>query len=190
MDTNSSISKEVLERLSGKWSLTIITHLVFFLVTMVSAPVSILVAGPLAVGLARFNLSLMRGEEAKTEQIFEGFRNFGNAFGVYILYMIIVCVGMIFFIVPGIIAALALSQVFFIMADNPENGILDTLRQSRDIMDGHKMQLLFLCIKFMLLSILCIFTLGIGYIWLIPYFEANLAAFHDALEPVTKEQFV
>jgi uncharacterized membrane protein len=190
MDSNSSISKEVLERLSGKWSLTIITHILFFLVTMISGPVSIIVVGPLAVGLAKFNLSLMRGEEAKTEQIFEGFKNFGNAFGVYILTLIIVCIGMILFIVPGIIAALALSQTFYILSENPDKGIVETLRQSRDMMEGHKMQLFFLYIKFMLLSFLCLFTLGIGFIWLLPYMQANLAAFHEALEPVSQEQFV
>ena len=165
MDTNSSISKEVLERLSGKWGLTIGTHLLFVLVSLVSGPVSLIVAGPLAVGLARFNLSLMRGEEAKTEQIFSGFRNFGNVFGVYILYLIIVVIGMFLFVIPGIIAILTLSQIFFLMGENPERGILDTLRESRDLMDGHKMQLFFLYLKFMLLSILCIFTLVYIYIY-------------------------
>lgn len=190
MNTNSSISKEVLERLSGNWSLTVITHILFILASVISAPVSVIVAGPLAVGLAKFNLSLMRGEEAKTEQIFSGFKNFGNVFGVYILYIIIVAVGMILFIIPGIIAALMLSQVFFILAENPENEIIDTLRQSRDLMEGNKMQLFFLYLKFILLSILCLFTLGIGFIWLFPYMQANLAAFYEALEPVNQEQFV
>ena len=81
-------------------------------------------------------------------------------------------------IIPGIIAAYAYSQVFYILADNPSLSGMEALDQSKQMMKGRKWKYFCLCMRFVGWSILCIFTLGIGYIWLAPYMAVSLANFY------------
>ena len=190
MKSNSQITKQALALLKGNWGYIIIAYIVYLAASFISSPVSIVVGGPLAVGLAIFNLNFIREEEFNIDQLFLGFRNFGTAFGAFLLTMIIVCVGFFLLIIPGIIAGIMLSQVFFVIADDPEIGIVEALEKSRDIMDGYKWQYFFLLLQFALLSLLGIITLGIAFIWLIPYYQVSLSCFYDALKEPTEETFV
>ena len=47
--------------------------------------VSLIVTGPLALGIAGFALNICRGKEAKTAQLFQGFDNFFTSTVAYIL---------------------------------------------------------------------------------------------------------
>lgn len=49
-------------------------------------------------------------------------------------------------------------------------------------MDGHKGELFGLWLWFCLLAILCIFTLGIGFLWLSPYVGVRLASFYESIK--------
>jgi uncharacterized membrane protein len=52
-------------------------------------------------------------------------------------------------------------------------------------MKGHKMKLFLLDLSFIGWSLLCIFTLGIGLLWLIPYMQSARAAFYEDLRTKT-----
>lgn len=84
-------------------------------------------------------------------------------------------------IIPGIIAALYYSMVYFIINDNPNIGSLEAIEQSKLLTNGHKWQLLGLYFRFIALGLLCIFTLGIGFLWLIPFANVCLAQFYNQL---------
>ncbi|MBC2596351.1 DUF975 family protein [Ruficoccus amylovorans] len=81
----------------------------------------------------------------------------------------------------GGILALMLSQVFYILADNAETGVFESLQRSRSLMVGNKWRLFRLWVLFGLLSIGCIFTLGIGFIWLVPYSRCTMTCFYESL---------
>ncbi|MBQ8309954.1 MAG: DUF975 family protein [Clostridia bacterium] len=67
-----------------------------------------------------------------------------------------------------------------IMAEYPTIGVIDALRNSRNLMRGNKWKLFCLEISFIGWIILSAFTCGIGMIVLQPYMEAAKAAFyHD-----------
>ena len=110
-----------------------------------------------------------------------GFKNFGNALGTYILMGIIVFVFMLLLIIPGIIRAIAYSQTMYILAKNPSISAMDALKKSRSMMDGHKLDYFILNLSFIGWGLLCILTLGIGFLWLIPYIRISLAHFHNEL---------
>jgi uncharacterized membrane protein len=131
------------------------------------------------LGAAMFSLSMSRGKEARLEQIFEGFNRFGTALGAYLLMMIYVLLWTLLLIVPGIIAALGYSMTFYIIADDSSIKAEDALRKSKTMMDGFKLKLFYLHLRFFLLALLCILTLGIGFLWLIPYFHITMAKFYD-----------
>jgi uncharacterized membrane protein len=180
------------ESLRGKWGIAILTFIVYTLLTTtsgtlrshgsfltISAMLTLIIGGPLALGAAIFSLSISRGKEARLEQIFQGFNNFATAFITYLLLLLYILLWTLLLIVPGIIAALGYSMTFYILADNPVIKPQDALRKSKSMMNGHKEKLFYLCLRFFLLAILCILTLGIGFLWLIPYIHVTMAKFYD-----------
>jgi uncharacterized membrane protein len=183
---NIDLMRKSREALEGKWGLAIGTFLVFTVITSIPGSiksqgsiVSLIIGGPFLLGAAMFSLSMSRGKEARLEQIFEGFNRFGTALGAYLLMMIYVLLWTLLLIVPGIIAALGYSMTFYIIADDSSIKAEDALRKSKTMMDGFKLKLFYLHLRFFLLALLCILTLGIGFLWLIPYFHITMAKFYD-----------
>lgn len=95
--------------------------------------------------------------------------------------------------IPSIIIAafvsLSYSQTFWIVADNSSIDAMDAVRRSMQIMKGNKWKLVCLWLRFIGWFLLCILTLGIGFLWLIPYFYVSMARFYDDInverEPVS-----
>ena len=82
-------------------------------------------------------------------------------------------------IIIGIIATFMYSLVYYVRVDNPDMGVVQILKTSRKIMHGRKLDLAVLCISFIGWFIVCYVTCGIGFLWLAPYIQANIAAFYD-----------
>ena len=76
---------------------------------------------------------------------------------------------------------LALSQIYFILNDNPKMAINDIVKKSYNIMDGHKLELFILLISFTFWILLGALTLGLLYLWLIPYILVTMANFYYSL---------
>ena len=83
--------------------------------------------------------------------------------------------------IPGIVLAIAYSQVPFILHDHPELSSIDVLRTSRMMMYGHKWELFLLMLSFFGWLILCVFTFGIGLLWLAPYMQMTITKFYEKL---------
>ncbi len=84
--------------------------------------------------------------------------------------------------IPGIVAALSYSQAFYILAENPGIGALEAIRISKRMMYGYKGKLFLLYLSFIGWAILSALTLGIGYLWLIPYVSTTLANFYEEVK--------
>ena len=59
---------------------------------------------------------------------------------------------------------------------------IDAIRKSNAMMKGHKFDLFYLELSFIGWGILCLFTFGLGFIWLIPYMYTTIAAFYEDLK--------
>lgn len=185
---NVVLMKMARESLKGKWGLAIGTFLVYTLI--ISAPgaihtlglVSLLISGPMALGAAIFSLSVSRNKEAKLEQIFEGFRFFSKAMAAYLLIILYVVLWALLLIIPGIIAALSYSMVFYLLADDASLKPHEALNLSKKMMDGYKWKLFYLFLRFLLLALLCVLTLGIGFLWLVPYMNITMAEFYEDIK--------
>lgn len=186
---NVVLMKMARESLKDKWGLAIGTFVVYFLIVgAVVTPfslipfvglITLIIFGPFALGLAIFSLALARGEDARIEQIFKGFNNFGTSLGAYLLMMLFTFLWMLLLYIPGIIAALSYSMTFFIIADDNTIGAMEAIDKSKKIMYGYKWKLFRLYLRFFGWSLLCILTLGIGFLWLIPYMQVTIAKFYD-----------
>lgn len=166
----------------------------------------LLLAAPIfAVGLTRFYLILARGEELSVSNLFWGFSNHpGKYIIVYLLVLIfsfiifipviILCIinslhdssifltlTILYYIVTYvflIIWELSISQVYNLLADDPEKSVIQVLKESRALMKGHKGRLFYMIISFLGWYVLGICSCGIGFLWIIPYFYTTLAIFY------------
>lgn len=96
----------------------------------------------------------------------------------------------IIFVIAAVVYAiwigLMYSQISFIIVNNPELDIIDTMRRSRTLMDGSKGRFFLLELSFIGWIILGIFTLCIGYLWLIPYIYTTESAFYCDIRDAEK----
>lgn len=144
--------------------------------------VSHIIAAPITYGLAIFYLKISRDEEdVPLDVIFDGFKLFGKALGAYILIGIAVFIGMLCLIIPGIIIALGLSQTFFILADDPDMDVMDALKYSWELMDGHKADYFVLILRFFGWIFLGVITLFIGFFFVVPYMYTTFAKFYNSI---------
>lgn len=144
---------------------------------------SLLITGALNLGLAIFWISMSRTGTGSMGQAFSGFERFGTAFLANLLIGIFVLLWMLLLIVPGIIAVYRYSQVWYVLADNPQMDAMDALRCSKQIMRGNKWKLFCLQWRFFGWGLLCLLTCGIGFLWLGPYMSMSAAKFYEDLKP-------
>ena len=69
----------------------------------------------------------------------------------------------------------------YVVADDPTVRARDAVRRSVELMKGNYWRLGLLWLRFIGWQILGCLTLGIGFIWLMPYFMAAATAFYDDL---------
>lgn len=143
--------------------------------------INFILAGPIAFGLASFFLNLVREEGAEFSNLFDGFTYFLKTLVLEIIRMIFIILWTFLFIIPGIIAALRYSMAYYILYDNPELTFLEAIGESKKMMRGHKARLFGLWLSFIGWFILCIFTAGIGFFWLTPYYKAAEAHFYEEI---------
>ena len=81
-------------------------------------------------------------------------------------------------IVPGIVKAYAYAMTPYILVERPELSVNEAIGLSRRMMKGRKFDLFYLHLSFIGWALLCILTLGIGFLWLYPYMMTAQAAFY------------
>jgi uncharacterized membrane protein len=84
-------------------------------------------------------------------------------------------------IIPGIIKSLSYSQTFFLLRDHSEYTMFEAITESRKMMNGYKWKYFLLGLSFIGWGILCLFTLGIGFLWLVPYVSTAMATFYNQI---------
>mgnify|MGYP006231947543 CR=1 FL=1 len=143
---------------------------------------ALFIQGPISIGLATYSLAIANQKDYSYNQIFTGFKYFFKALFLFLLFNISFLIGFIFLIIPGIIIALMFSQIFYIMADDPQTGVIDAFKKSASLMKNKKLQLFGLGMRYVGLFILGVFTLGIWWLWLIPQAYVSFAIFYKELK--------
>lgn len=133
---------------------------------------------PLGIGTTSFFVSLIENTNFEAKDLFKYYHDFVKVIGVTILMGLIVMLGYICFIIPGIILTLSYSLVPIILIKKSELGIVETLKYSREKMQGHKLDAFVLGLSFIGWAILGTLTFGILYIWLYPYMQLTFTKFY------------
>ena len=140
----------------------------------------LILMGPVSVGLATVRLRLARGEgQVDLGNLFVGFtQDFTGNLLIGLVVTLKTFLWSLLFIVPGIIASYRYALAPYLMAENPDMGVMEAIARSKELMNGSKWRLFCLQLSFIGWNLLCVLTLGIGYLWLTPYQNAAEAAFY------------
>lgn len=202
MGTNQEYKNRALASLEGNWGTAAIATLILFAITgcvgsVITMPfgsdsptgmgingIWSLLCLPLEWGYTVWFLKLIRKEDIRYESLFDGYKDFVRTFLTYFLYGIAVAIGTLLFIVPGIILAIGLMMSIYLIKDDKEICAMDALKKSWEMTKGHKMNLFMLGLSFIGWFILCILTLGIGFLFLVPYIDTAFAYYYEDLKSV------
>ena len=108
---------------------------------------------PLGIGTTAFFVSLIENTNFEAKDLFKYYHDFVKIIGVTVLVPII-------------------------LIKKPELGIVETLKYSREKMQGHKLDTFVLGLSFIGWAILGTLTFGILYIWLYPYMQLTFTKFY------------
>ena len=196
MKTNQELKNQALAALKGNWTPAVLLSLAVMAISMVPSffaqsdeavsslcviAVSYGVVLPLSVGVYAVYRKLLVGLQVKlVEDAFNiGFKSWGHNVGGMLLMVVYTFLWSLLLIIPGIIKYFSYAMTPFILADKPELTANEAIELSMKMMDGHKLDFFILTLSFIGWSILAIFTLCIGYLWLVPYMYTTMAAFYE-----------
>lgn len=207
MKSSSEYRAMARESLRGVWNESALAYLIIlavaciFSVSSVVAPqeilwlqgslsgvqvaVSLLLIVPLTYGFNNAMLSLARRENsAPANDMFDYFkRDYSRSVPALLLAALAeVGLGIITLFIGTFILQYAYVMVPYLLRDYPELTATEALRTSREMMKGHKWDLFVLDLTFIGWGILCLFTAGIGLLWLQPYVSAAHAHFYEDLK--------
>ena len=132
-------------------------------------------------GFYSYCMKIARGEEPELNDLFSKGNLVLKVFVTSLLVALVVCLGYIALIIPGIILSFAYSMYTLIYIDNPEIGIIESMKKSRLMMKGHKWEYFCLMISFLGWMILSVFTCGLLLFWLLPYIGVTTILFYDSI---------
>ena len=208
MQLNSELRAQARERLEGQWgTFVLMTFLMLVIQTILQIPGYIgslleilspenvlaslsfsnisnilsLLALPLSWGLTVSLLRNHREESVDLENLFDGFRGgrYTRVFCALFLVNLFTFLWALLLIIPGIIKAFSYALTPYIIMDEPELTARQAITRSCEIMQGRRWKLFCLYLSFIGWGILCLLTFGIGFLWLVPYMNASVAAFYE-----------
>ena len=208
MQLNSELRAQARERLEGQWgTFVLMTFLMLVIQTILQIPGYIgsllevlspenvlaslsfsnisnilsLLALPLSWGLTVSLLRNHREESVDLENLFDGFRGgrYTRVFCAIFLVNLFTFLWALLLIIPGIMKAFSYALTPYIIMDEPELTARQAITRSCEIMEGRRWKLFCLYLSFIGWGILSLLTFGIGFLWLVPYMNASIAAFYE-----------
>ena len=152
-----------------------------FGVSVFSMLMGIFIAGPMFVGKNRF---LMQSREMDMEfsTLFSGFNGDEFVNNVKVMFMrdLKIALWTFVFIIPGIIKAYEYYFVPYILAENPHLSQQRVFELSKEMTRGYKWDIFVLEMSFLGWYLLGSMCLGVGTLFVNPYYEATLAELYAA----------
>ena len=188
--TNSEIRAQARQNMKGNWGLGIGAWLIYAVILGGVSMIpyigwigTVILTGPLACGLYCIYLRFARAHQTQISDLFSGFQYFGNSFLAGLLVNLFTFLWSLLFIIPGIVKNYAYSMTYYILCDDPTMDGNTAITKSREMMDGHKMDLFMLQLSFIGWILLGIVTCGIAMIYVVPYMLEAETIFYNNLRP-------
>lgn len=143
----------------------------------------------LSAGFVIFLLNTVRRVDACYGNLLDGFGMFGRIILLNILQYVFIVLWSMLFIIPGIIAAYKYRMALYLLIDHPEMSVMQCIRESKKMMDGHKGELFVLDFSFIVWDLLASIPY-VGYIvdiWRVPFMNTCYVLYYEELrgaEPI------
>ena len=179
-----STAKQNLHAQLGILVLTVLIYTGVLSVSNIIPIVTLVVMGPLAVGLQKVFYRNSMTRNADAGQIFDPFTTqFVESFIAVFMKALFVFLWSLLLVIPGIIKGLSYAMVEYIMVREPDIKGMDALKKSQDMMNGHKMELFTLCLSFIGWRLVGALTFGIlNIVFTNPYEAATDTELYLALK--------
>ena len=148
---------------------------------------SIIITPAFSLSMVRVYLMVIGGQKPEAKDAFSGFDDFWSAFKVTFLVGLFTFLWSLLFVIPGIIKTFSYSMSMYILAENKGKGARECIKESMAMTNGHKGELFVLGLSFIGWALLGAITLGIAYIWILPYMQATYANAYQSLKPAAGE---
>jgi uncharacterized membrane protein len=185
----ATLKSSAKEQIKGKIGILFLISLLASLIAgavsavpLVGTIAGMLLSGAFSLAMIQIYMNLGYGRRPEVGDLFSQMSNILPAFCTQFLVGLFTFLWSLLLFVPGIIMGCAYSQAMYILADDPGIGPMEAIRRSKEMMEGHKMEYFVLCLSFYGWALLGAFTLGILYIWLIPYMQATLTNYYKYLK--------
>lgn len=139
----------------------------------------------LSAGFIIFVLNTIRGTGAVYGNLLDGFSITWRVLLLNLLEGLMLVLGSLLLVVPGIILAYAYRQAIYLLIDHPEKTVRECMRESRAMMKGHKWELFVFDLSFLGWGILSL-IIPLADIWVFPYFETSCAIFYESVSGNTQ----
>lgn len=152
----------------------IISYTLSFLlakIALLSLILSFILTGLFSLGYLRNIFQALDGEEPQFSAYGQESRKLGKYLAASILFSVIVVIGFIVFIIPGIYLALRL-QFFLAFIIDEDCGIIESLKRSWEMTKDQVLPLFILCLVMLVIGIIGTLLLGIGVFVAIPIIYA------------------
>lgn len=134
----------------------------------------------LSAGEYLYHLGIRRGEEMPYVTLFDGFSFAGKVILLAIVQYIFIFLWTLLLVIPGIVAVYRYRFAIVNLCENPDMGVMEAIRMSKEQTRGFKWQLFVLDLSFIGWDLLTALTLGILEIWIAPYrAQSNIAFFQE-----------
>ncbi len=140
---------------------------------------------PLSIGYTLYLLNYIRNKSHSLKDLIKPYQNFALILGTTIIIQLFVTLGFIMLIIPGIIIGLMYAFAYYLIADN-EYEVKNVLSKSIKLIDGYKLDYLLFMLSFIGWLLVIIVTLGIGIIWVMPYFILSTVIYYENLKSIKK----
>ncbi len=155
--------------------------------SLAGAVVSILVelaTLPISVGVIYYYLNFIRGKSYSLNDLIKYYSKFLPIFAISMLVGIFTFLWTLLFIIPGIIAAISYSMVYYIVADNPDIDVMEAIKESKRLTNGYKGDLFVFMLSFIGWYLLVGITFGIAIIYVGPYVSVSQAMYYEELKKI------
>ena len=141
---------------------------------------SIFIFGPIEFGAYYAFLKAARNEKVQLEDVFIVFKNYVNVMVASLLSGILILVGIVFCIVPGIFIACKLAFVPFLVVENNMDAV-EAIKKSWNLTDNFGWAIFFYGVLCTLLVILGLLLCCVGILFAIIWMDLTLAALYIAV---------
>lgn len=140
-----------------------------------------LVLAPLGMGATYYVLKMVRKEEFSMEDLTRFMKKAWPIIMLSIIVTVLTILWTFLLIIPGIIAAISYIMASYIFIDGEEDP-MECISKSKEMMMGHKLEYFLFALSFIGWILIGALTLGIGYIYIIPYYTVSIVTYYDELK--------